>query len=56
MTIPHKQLPSLWSPPTILCDEEDDEKLARALENEDKWVNGFIKRLNLAVEDITRKK
>ena len=59
MTIPQKQPPALWSPNTsrtILSDDEDDERLARAFEAEDNSVNDFIKRLDCAIEDIVRKK
>ena len=59
MTIPQKQPPALWSPNTsrtILSDDEDDERLARAFEAEDHWGNDFIKRLNYAIEDIVHKK
>ena len=59
MTIPQKQPPALWSPNTsrtILSDDEDDERLARAFEAEDHWGNDFIKRLNYTIEDIVRKR
>lgn len=59
MTIPQKQPPTPWSPnttKTILSDDEDDERLARAFEAEDNSVNDFIKRLDCAIEDIVRKK
>ena len=59
MTILQKQPPTLWSPnitKTILSDDEDDERLARAFEAEDNSVNDFIKRLDCAIEDIVRKK
>ena len=59
MTIPQKQPPALWSPNTsrtILSDDEDDERLARAFEAEDNWGSDFIKRLNYAIEDIVHKK
>jgi len=59
MTIPQKQPPTLWSPNitrTILSDDEDDVRLARALEAEENWDNDFIKRLNYAIEDIVHKK
>ena len=59
MTTPQKQPPTLWPPntvKTILSDDKDDERLARAFEAEDRWVNDFIKRLGFAVEDIVRKK
>ncbi len=59
MTIPEKQPPALWSPTTartILSDDEQDERLARAFAAEENWVNDFIKRLNGAIEDIVHKK
>jgi hypothetical protein len=57
MTIPQKP-PTLWSPNTtrtILSDEEQDERLARAFEAEENWVNDFVKRLNGTIKDIARK-
>ena len=59
MTIPQKQPPTPWSPnttKTILSDDEDDERLARAFEAKDNWANDFIKRLNYTIEDIVRKR
>ena len=59
MTIPQKQLPTLWSPNTartILSDDQDDERLARAFEAEENRVDDFIKRLNGTIEDIVCKK
>jgi hypothetical protein len=59
MTIPQKQPPTLWFPNTtrtILSDDEEDERLARAFEAEENWVSDFIKRLNGTIEDIVRKK
>jgi hypothetical protein len=59
MTTPQKQPPTLWSPnttKTILSDDEDHERLARAFEAEDHSANDFIKRLNYAIEHIVRKK
>ncbi len=59
MTIPQKQPPTLWSPNTartILSDDEQDERLARAFAAEENWVDDFIKRLNGTIEDIVRKK
>jgi hypothetical protein len=59
MTIPQKQPPALWSPNTtrtILSDDEDDARLARAFEAEENWGSDFIKRLNYAIEDIVHKK
>jgi hypothetical protein len=59
MTIPQKQPPTLWSPNitrTLLSDDEDDVRLARAFEAEENWGNDFIKRLNYAIEDIVHKK
>ena len=59
MTIPQKQPPTLWPPNTtrtILSHDEDDERLARAFEVEDRWVDEFIKRLNYAIEDTVHKK
>jgi hypothetical protein len=59
MTIPQKQLPTLWPPNTtrtILSDEEEDERLARAFKAEENWVDDFIKRLNGTIEDIVQKK
>jgi hypothetical protein len=57
MTTPQKQPPTRWLPnttKTVLSD--DDERLARAFEIEDRWVDDFIKRLNYAIEHIVRKK
>jgi hypothetical protein len=59
MTTPQKQPPTLWpanTTKTILSDDEDDERLARAFEAENHWINDFIKRLNYAIEDIIHKK
>jgi hypothetical protein len=59
MTTPQKQPPTRWLPnttKTVLSDDEDDERLARAFEVEDHWVDDFIKRLNYAIEHIVRKK
>jgi hypothetical protein len=59
MTIPQKQPPTVWSPNTartILSDDEDDERLARAFEAEENWVDDFIKRFNYTIEDIVHKK
>ena len=59
MTIPQKQPPTPWPPNTIrtiLSDDEDDVRLARALAAEENWVNDFIKRLNGTIEDIVHKK
>lgn len=58
MTIPQKQPPTLWSPNiarTILSDDEEDERLARAFKVEENWVDDFVKRLNGTIEDIVRK-
>jgi hypothetical protein len=58
MTIPQKQPPTLWPPNTIrtiLSDDEDDERLARAFKVEENWVDDFIKRLNGTIGDIVRK-
>ena len=59
MTIPQKQLPTIWPPNTartILSDDEDDERLALAFAVKENWVNDFIKRLNGTIEDIVREK
>jgi hypothetical protein len=58
MTTPQKQPPTRWLPnttKTVLSDDEDDERLARAFEVEDRWVDDFIKRLNYAIEHIVPK-
>lgn len=59
MTTPQKRPPTFWSPnttKTILSNDEEDERLARAFEAEDLWINDFIKRLNYTIENIVRKK
>jgi hypothetical protein len=59
MTIPQKQPPTLWPPNTvrtILSDDEQDERLARAFKAEENWVNDFVKRLNGTIKDIVQKK
>jgi len=55
MTSPQKQPPTFWSPNatrTVLSDDEDDARLARAFE--DRSVNDFIKRLDHAIGHIVR--
>jgi hypothetical protein len=56
-TIPARLPPTHWSPVTISGDE-DCARLDRALEeleNEDQWINSFIKRLNHTIEEIVHR-
>jgi hypothetical protein len=57
MIIREYTAPMPWSPRTT-AGHQGHELLNRALndlEDEDQWVNDFIKRLNYAVEDLGRK-
>jgi len=58
MIIPERSLRLPWSPKTI-SSTQDFERFDRALselEDEDQWINDFIKRLNCVVEEIGHKK
>jgi hypothetical protein len=58
MIIPERSPPLPWSPKTIPS-AQDLERFDRALselEDEDRWINDFIKRLNCVIEEIGHKK
>jgi hypothetical protein len=59
VTIPEKKAPTLWPQRPPIFPNEDEERLARALESlekENRWIDNFFERLGRALKDIIRKK
>lgn len=58
MIIPETRTPPLWHP-VIIPNDQDGERLERALHDlvkEDRSVRDFMERLNIAIDEIVRKK
>ncbi len=59
VTIPEKKEPTLGPQRPQIFPNEDEERLARALdaiEKENRWIDNFIERLGRALKHIIRKK